>query len=175
MKIPFLYEYLTDGVPCKSTNVIIVISVTSSWMKMTQTPSTLLSHLLPSFYFSVLVVLLLGLSFCSASLNLGDILILPWKSFSTMASSFLLWSLQLPISSSFRSPNFAKENRRVCLWAEVGNQYVINERKQMQATSHGRNVYQHKRSWLQPNWKHLHSFKDKICSRNLVVQLHKAH
>lgn len=126
------------------------------------------------FFFSVLVVLLLGLSFCSASLNLGDILILPWKSFSTMASSFLLWSLQLPISSSFRSPNFTKENRRVCLWAEVGNQYVINERKQMQAISHGRNVYQHKRSWLQPNWKHLHSFKNKICSRNLVVQLHKA-
>lgn len=27
MEIPFLYAYLTDGVPCKSTNVIIVISI----------------------------------------------------------------------------------------------------------------------------------------------------
>lgn len=38
MKIPFLYEYLIDGVPCKSTNVIIVISIIYSCLKTTQTP-----------------------------------------------------------------------------------------------------------------------------------------
>lgn len=32
----------------------------------------------------------------------------------------------------------------MCLGAELGNRYVINERKQMQAILHGQNVYQTK-------------------------------